>query len=140
MSKRKIATIGEPIFILTQNNFSDRIKVTTGFNSLNTLSYIGVNAIKVMSVGYTDDKMEKIIYNKDYKDDKNNDISIVVDAEEPSGRKRTSMDVFVDEAEANAVAIQMNDQFQQECKAILDVVTQCYHEYDNIKRGFKQAK
>jgi len=140
MAKRKIATIGEPVFILTQNNFTDRFKVTTGFNSLNTLAYIGVNAIKVMSVGYVDDTLEKIVYNKDYKDEKGNDVSIIVEAEEPSGKRRSSMDVFVDEAEANAVAISMNDQFQQECKAILDAVSQCYHEYDNIKSSLKRAK
>ena len=140
MAKRKIATFGEAVFILTHNSFTDKFKVTTGFNSLNTLAYIAVDAVKVMSVGYVDATMEKVIYNKDYKDEKGNDVSITVDAEEPTGRKKTSTDVFVNELEANAVAIAMNEQFQQECKAILDAVGMCYHEYDNIKRALKGAK
>lgn len=139
MGKKKIPTIGEPVFTLSQNNFSDRIKVTSGFSSVNTLAYIAVNATKCMSVGYVDDKMEKIIINKDYKDEDGNSVALIIDAEDRPGKKN-SMDIFVDEAEANAVALAMNQQFKQDCKLILDTVSQVYHEYDNIMAVLKSAK
>jgi hypothetical protein len=140
MAKRNVPIIGQPVFVLTQNNFTDKIKVTQGISSLNTLAYIGVNAIMVMSVGYTDAKMDKIIINKDYKDDDGKDSAIITEAEEPSGRRKNAMDIFVDESEANAVAYGMNEQFKQECKSILDAVGMCYHEYDTIQRALKGAK
>jgi len=140
MAKRKLPTIGEPVFTLAVKSFSEKIKVTSGISSLNTLSYVAVNAVKCMSIGYTDDKMDCIIINKDYKDDAGKDVSIVMDAEEPTGRRKSSIDLFVDELEANAVAIDMNKQFQGECKDIFDAVGACYHEYDNVIAALKMVK
>jgi hypothetical protein len=140
MGKRSIPTIGEPVFTLTQNNFSDKIKVTQGFSAVNTLAYIGVNAIKCMSVGYVDDTMEKIVINKDYKDNQGNSVAIIIDSDEKPNKKRTSMDIFVDESEANARAIAMNEQFKQDCKLILDTVSQVYHEYDNLNAALRGKK
>ena len=43
-------------------------------------------------------------------------------------------------AEANAIAIEMNKQFKNDCKVILDVVSQVYHEYDNVISLLKDVK
>jgi hypothetical protein len=139
MSKETVPTIGQPIFTLTQNNWSDKIKVTQGFSSVNTLAYIAVNAVKCMSVGYVDDKMEEIVINKDYKDIDGHSVAIVMNAGDKPGRKKSAIDIFLDEEEANAVAIGMNQQFKQECKEILDVVSMVYHEYDNLNGALKAA-
>lgn len=136
MAKRDIPTIGKPIFTLSVNSLNDKIKVTTGFNYINSLSYVAVNAVKCMSVGYTDDTMQKIIVNKDYKGPNNEDMSIVIDSEE-NKKAKTSQDIFVDEMEANAIAIEMNKQFKSECKTILDMVGSAFHEYDNVIAGLK---
>lgn len=139
MAKKRIPIIGEPVFTLSQHNWSDKIKITTGLSYLNVLAYISVDAVKCMSVGYTDDTMARIIINKDYKNEKNEDVSITIDAEE-NGKRKTSVDCFVEENEANAVAAEMNKQFKEECKTILDAVGQMYHEYDNINAALKGAK
>ena len=139
MSKKRIPTIGEPVFTLSQNNWNDKIKVTTGLSYINALSYIAVDAVKCMSVGYTDDSMAKIIINKGYKGPKDEDMSITIDAEE-NGKKRSSTDVFIDELEANSVATEMNKQFKDDCKVILDLISQVYHEYDNVIGALKAPR
>jgi len=139
MAKNEIPVIGKPFFILKQNNWSDKVKVTTGLNSINTLVYISVDAIKCMSVGYTDETMTRIVINKDYKGADGEDMSYTVNADE-ANKRRDSTSIFTDELEANAVAAEMNKQFQKECKQILDVVSQVYHEYDNLIGILKSAK
>ena len=141
MSKPKIPVIGEPIYILSQNNFSEKVKASVGYNAINTLAYVAVDAIKVMSVGYTDDSMTKIVINKDYKVEGSEDSAAVyMNVEENTNKKRNSTDIFVDELEANAIAIEMNKQFKNDCKVILDVVSQVYHEYDNVISLLKDVK
>ena len=141
MSKPKIPVIGEPIYILSQNNFSEKVQASVGYNAINTLAYVAVDAIKVMSVGYTDDSMTKIVINKDYKVEGSEDSAAVyMNVEENTNKKRNSTDIFVDELEANAIAIEMNKQFKNDCKVILDVVSQVYHEYDNVISLLKDVK
>lgn len=145
MSKSKnIPTVGENIFTLSQNNFSDRFKVTEiGLNQVNVLSYVAVEAVKVMSVAYVDDKMNKVVINKGrtMEEDSRVPAEYIINVEDTgTERRKNSTDIFLDEAEANEIALGMNQQFKQEAKIILDMITKVYHEYDNIMDILKTSK
>jgi hypothetical protein len=137
---KTIPGVGDLVFTLSQNNFNDKIKVSTGLSYINALSYVSVDATKCMNVGYTDDTMTKVIINKDYKGPNGEDVSITMNVDDKIGRKRGSTDIFIDELEANAVAIEMNKQFREDCKNILDVISQVFHEYDNVIAALKSSK
>jgi hypothetical protein len=139
---RNIPSIGDPFFTLVRKSFTKKLQILSDSSYFNTLSYIGVDATKCMNVGFTDDTMTEVIINKGYKNNPEDkqDQSVLVPAEEPKGTKRDSTSIFVNEAEANAIAIEMNKQLQEECKAVLDSIGAIYHEYGNVIGALKGAK
>jgi hypothetical protein len=132
MSKQEIPILGKPFFIIERNSMSDRVQLAGKDGYLNELTYFAANGIKTMSLEYQDDKMEKIIINKGMKESADPDsksLSFVYDINKDP---EDSYSIFVNEADAQAIARRMNEDQKKKCKKMVDEVAKCYHEYDAV--------
>lgn len=134
MSKApRIPIFGEPVYRISANNFSEKIKVVDASmrHSINELQYFAVDAIKVVRLEYEDDACTTLLING------GTDSEIKVKVDKLDAKEKDSYSIFIDLAEANAVAARMNTMQKQNCKVILDNISQIYHEYDNIIASLK---
>ena len=134
MSKTtRIPIFGEPVFRISANNFSERIKVSdaTSRHSINELQYFAVDAVKVVRLEYEDEDMKVLLING------GTDNEIRVKVNDLDAKEKNSYSIFIDIMEANAVARRMNELQKTNCKGILDAVSQVYHEYDNVIASLK---
>jgi hypothetical protein len=132
MNKNPMPVMGQPVFIIVRNSMSEKVQVARENGFLNELVYYAANGIMVLSMEYTDDKMTKILINKGMKESKEEDAKSLAFEYNLMQGDRDVYSVFVNEADAQAIARQMNEAQRKTCKGILDAVTKCFHEYEPI--------
>jgi hypothetical protein len=132
MNKNPMPEMGKPIFIIVRNSMSEKIQIARENGFLNELVYYAVNGIMVMSLEYTDDKMTKVLINKGMKESKEEDAKSLAFEYDLVQNDRNVYSQFVNEADAQTIARQMNEAQRKICKGLVDAVTKCFHEYEPI--------
>lgn len=131
LRESKLPVFGQPIFVITENQLSDRVQLIGERGILNTLTYFAANAIMVNKIEFEDAKMRKVIINKDMVDENDQTVSLEIRID-LGKEKEDHLTTFVDETEAQKVAKQMNINQQKQCKKLVDVVNLGYNEYEKI--------
>ena len=132
MNKNPMPEMGKPIFIIVRNSMSEKIQIARENGFLNELVYYAADGIMVMSLEYTDDKMNKVLINKGLKESAEPDAKSLAFEYDLNKNERDVYSLFVNEADAQAIARQMNEAQRKICKGLVDAVTKCYHEYEPI--------
>lgn len=129
MSKEQVIPVfGQPIFRISENLLSDRVKLSGELGLRNGLTYFAHDAIMVMSLKYEDQNMKKVIINEGMvsEDDNSKSLEIHIDL------RSKEVTYFVNEADAMREAKQMNINQQKYCKQLVDAAVMEFNEYDKI--------
>ena len=131
MAKQELPILGKAVFRITQNSMSEKVQIATD-GYLNDLIYFAVNGVKVLGLEYEDDTMDKVIINKGMKESKEPDAKSLEFKFDPNKEPEDSYGIFTNEADAQRIAERMNKSQKTKCKKMVDEVTKCFHEYDNV--------
>ena len=136
MSKNapKLPTLGQPVFVISENPLEERVTVVGERGLLNNLVYFAVDSIKANKLEYADDTMKKIIINRDMvtNDEEKKSLELHVDLEKNSNREPDLSTVFFDEIDAQLIARKANENQKKSCRKLLDLATKAFNEYDTI--------
>lgn len=146
MSKsiRKIANFGEPVWVITENLLTNRVKVAGEFGHLSALTYFAADAIFIKKIEYDEafpGDLTKVVYNRGMKSevDETKSLELHVDLSKEE-RNMNATSVFTDEESAQLVAKKMNENQKANCKKIFDAVAMAYNSYDEIIAACKVTR
>jgi hypothetical protein len=133
----QMPTLGQPVWIITENSLEDKVTIVGERGLLNSLVYFAADAIIVRSLGYelkNNDNLSKIIINEGMVDqeDPKKSLEIHMDLAKNFATEPTALTVFVNEEVAQNVAIKLNQNQKGKCKLLLDLANKAYNTYDDI--------
>ena len=133
-SNELVPILGQPVFVISENSLEDKVTIVGERGLLNSLVYFAHDGIIVRSQRFEDDKLRKIVINEGMvtEGEERTSLELHLDLDRNFSKDPDSTTIFVNEADAAAVARKMNENQKKQCKKLLDLATKAYNSYDDI--------